>query len=119
MPKCSAANELNSGINAIPWANVRIVPKSRASDATEGTTPLVVQLPEGEYTLELRNELFQALRQSPDTMVRLLLLDPTQAAKYGLQAAHPDNVRETAREVVRLRFRALHPCFRFVPRGGA
>ena len=51
-------------INAIPWAHVRIVPKNGAGGATEGTTPFVVQLQEGEYTLELRNELFQASSQS-------------------------------------------------------
>ena len=51
-------------INAIPWAKVRIVPKDGAGSATEGTTPMVVDLQAGEYTLELRNDLFQPTSQN-------------------------------------------------------
>jgi eukaryotic-like serine/threonine-protein kinase len=51
-------------INAIPWAKVRIVPKDGGGRATEGTTPLVVDLQAGEYTLELRNDLFQSTSQN-------------------------------------------------------
>jgi serine/threonine protein kinase len=51
-------------INAIPWANVRIVPKDGAHSAIEGITPFVVPLSKGEYTIEFRNDLFQPTSQS-------------------------------------------------------
>jgi serine/threonine protein kinase len=44
-------------INAVPWATVRILRQDSAV-AADGITPLVVELPEGDYTLELRNDLF-------------------------------------------------------------
>ena len=50
-------------INAVPWATVRIVPKDSSQAASNGVTPFVVDLPEGDYTLEFRNELFAPLTQ--------------------------------------------------------
>lgn len=49
--------------------------------------------------LALRHDLFQVLRQSPDTKVRLLLHDPMRATNYGVPDTHADNTRLTAREV--------------------
>lgn len=51
-------------INAIPWANFRIVPRDGRSRPVEGTTPFVVLLSKGEYTIEFRNDLFQPTSQS-------------------------------------------------------
>jgi hypothetical protein len=49
-------------INAVPWASVRVLGKDSAVVAN-GVTPLIVELPEGDYTLELRNDLFAPVTQ--------------------------------------------------------
>ena len=50
-------------INAIPWASVRIVPKETSQSPSNGVTPFVADLPEGEYTLEFRNDLYTPFSQ--------------------------------------------------------
>lgn len=56
-------------INAIPWARVRVnaldprISVPRLADA-DRTTPFLIELPEGEYSLELENDgLTEALTQ--------------------------------------------------------
>jgi hypothetical protein len=56
-PPASTGPRLPVTINAVPWASVRILGKDSAV-AADGITPLVVELAEGDYTLELRNDLF-------------------------------------------------------------
>jgi hypothetical protein len=43
-------------IDAVPWARVRITPAAESGQPVEGVTPLVVQLAEGDYRVELAND---------------------------------------------------------------
>ena len=55
-PPASTGPRLPVSINAVPWASVRVLRDSVV--VADGVTPLVVDLPEGDYSLEFRNELF-------------------------------------------------------------
>ncbi len=51
-------------INAIPWATVRIMSKSRNGEVHEGVTPLALELSHGEYTVEFQNKLYRPVSRS-------------------------------------------------------
>jgi hypothetical protein len=50
-------------INAVPWATVRIVAVNRAAAVVERTTPFSIDLPEGEYRVQLQNPAFEKVER--------------------------------------------------------
>ena len=52
-----AAATLPITIDASPWANVEITPvaQTQSSEVRKGTTPLVLELPVGDYSVRLSN----------------------------------------------------------------